>query len=45
MGPEAQASEGQGPHNTAKYFGSHGLAGSSHDRHTRDSATIHRVGS
>ncbi len=26
-------------------FGPHGLAGSSHDRHTRDSATIHKVGS
>ncbi len=45
MGPGAQAIEGQGSHNAAKHFGPHGLAGSPHDRHTRHSAAIYRVGS
>ena len=43
MGPGAESTEGQGSHNSAKYFGSHGLAGSPHDCHTRDSAATYSL--
>ena len=42
-GPGAESTEGQGSYNTAKYFGSHGLVGSSHDCHTRHSATTYSL--
>jgi hypothetical protein len=45
MGSGAEATEGQGSHNAAKYFGSHRLSGSPHDRHTRHSAVTYKLGS
>ena len=45
MGPGAESTEGQGSHNAAKYFGSHGLTGSPHDCHTRHSAATYYLGS
>ncbi len=44
MGPRAESTEGQGSHNTAKYFGSHGLEGSPHDCHTSHRAATYSLG-
>jgi hypothetical protein len=40
-----EATERQGSYGTARYSGSHGLAGSSHDRLTRHDESIYRMGS